>query len=975
MVWITSGNGLVRYDSKTFHFFKHQSADSNSIASNFTDQMAGDIKGRLWVVTDKGLDMFDPQTEKFSHCYITKDGKPSRDFIPESLLYDSLGNRIWAGTWQGLYYCDATGTEFVKARTDAESASILQRVFIDIKPGPGGTLWLCNNEGVYQYNPRTGHTEIFHIGENGTSDEAFCLYPENDETLWVGTWTKGLVRFDVLSKSTQRFYYSDYTKNQNGVVAIVQTGLPEEKDILWLSTMYPGLASFDKKKGTFQFYHSESENDKNGIKGLTNRLLPTATEGMWIASENGLHRYDYAKQLFRSIDFVSLKPSLHKAFPPAQLSIRPSARGSDSLFYFHVPYEGSYIYNAVDGKLGTSPAALKQYQPHDGYAYFTDATGIYWAGAKQYGLIGYDLNKNKLVFSDNKLFVADREGLKGFYEDPDNRLWMATYNGLFMMDKDRKKVIPVHAINDQLTAKGLSLNIQGITADDSGRIWITASGSNKHKNVIAVYYPSTSAASFFFPMQNKTRGFPDEAGLNNIAVCGQQAFVATNAGLLKFSITDADPVFTLLNHRNGLTGDNLTQVLRDKHSNIWCATDFGVSCYLPSKDFFINYTHAHSGIGPVRTPEMFLSPNTGYIYFSQRGGFNYLDPSQISIEAAPRTYFTEMLLFNKPFLYNEKRLQAGDIIRLPYDQNMISVSFTGMSYSNPGDNQFAYMLEGLEKEWNISKNNIAAYTNLAPGTYRLLVKTSNSSGVWTPEPSVITFIIRPPFWKTWWFLSLIILSVAALLYALYRYRIKQLLRLQQMRNSISRNLHDEIGSTLTSINILSNVSKQAMDKEPGQAKKMLQKISEQSKTIQQNMSDIVWAIRSDNDKAENLLVRMREYAAQTLEPLKIQTTISEGPMPGKPITPEVKKELLLIFKEAINNIAKHAGATEVTIRLQKINNGLQLAIKDNGRWKGNGKTSGTGLGSMRQRAASLGGNTIISHADEGTTVLTQIPLT
>jgi len=212
-----------------------------------------------------------------------------------------------------------------------------------------------------------------------------------------------------------------------------------------------------------------------------------------------------------------------------------------------------------------------------------------------------------------------------------------------------------------------------------------------------------------------------------------------------------------------------------------------------------------------------------------------------------------------------------------------------------------------------------------------------------------------------------------------RYRLRQKLKekenLLSIRGAISKDLHDEIGSTLTSINILSNVSQQAIQTSPAQAMEMLQQISTQSKTIQQNMSDIVWAIRPDNEKIENLEVRMREYAAQTLEPLNINTQIHfDKQLLNEPLPQHCRKDVLLIFKEAVNNIVKHANASEASIRLIRQNNNAELIIEDNGSWKQNGTSTGTGTKSMEQRAVNIGGHLSIDKNNNRTQVKLILPL-
>jgi nitrate/nitrite-specific signal transduction histidine kinase len=304
---------------------------------------------------------------------------------------------------------------------------------------------------------------------------------------------------------------------------------------------------------------------------------------------------------------------------------------------------------------------------------------------------------------------------------------------------------------------------------------------------------------------------------------------------------------------------------------------------------------------------------------------------------------------------------------------MVTIEFALLSYFNATENIYSWKLEGLEKEWNTNKSNIASYANLQPGTYTLWVKAANAYGIWS-NPIKLVIKIKPPFYKTWWFLLLCILAIGGTIYYYVQQRIKRLKEKYALQNKIASDLHDEVGSTLTSINILSNISQQAMDKQPLQAKEMLQKISVQSKAIQQNISDIVWSIRPDNEKGESLFVRIREHVSQILEPLGIDITIKvEDGIGDKILTMPMRRELLLIVKEAINNIVKHAGATIVYIQVQKNNKLLVLSIKDNGLWKGS--NSGTGTKTMEERAKALKGSFVITYDKGGTEVKVSIPIT
>jgi hypothetical protein len=314
---------------------------------------------------------------------------------------------------------------------------------------------------------------------------------------------------------------------------------------------------------------------------------------------------------------------------------------------------------------------------------------------------------------------------------------------------------------------------------------------------------------------------------------------------------------------------------------------------------------------------------------------------------------------------------AGELIHLPYLNNSVVINYSANYLIDEKAVQFLYRVN--EGQWSQpSVNRSLSLLSLSPGKYNIEVKAILPNGFTTPASS-IKIIIRPPFYATWWFISLCSLTVICLAVYLYRQKINHIRNEENLRNKIASDLHDEIGSTLTSINILSNVSQQAMEQQPQQAKEMLEQISQQSKTIQQNMSDIVWSIRPDNEKIENLVVRMREYAAQTLEPLNINTSIeADESLIDKILPMHYRKDILLIYKEAINNISKHANATAATILLTGGKKSITLTVTDNGKWKGN--NSGTGTKTMQERAKAMGGQLVTTHLAEGTEIVLTIPV-
>jgi two-component system, NarL family, sensor histidine kinase UhpB len=215
-----------------------------------------------------------------------------------------------------------------------------------------------------------------------------------------------------------------------------------------------------------------------------------------------------------------------------------------------------------------------------------------------------------------------------------------------------------------------------------------------------------------------------------------------------------------------------------------------------------------------------------------------------------------------------------------------------------------------------------------------------------------------------------------------RYQLKRRIQEQEallsVRNNIAKDLHDEIGSTLTSIKILSEVSEKNLHKDQVKTSSFLQKITEQSAAVQQGISDIVWSVKPENDKLENMVIRMREYVAQTLESKSIQTVINiDEQVLNKTLDMNQRRDFFLIFKEAVNNIAKYANASQVQVRLQKEKDNLRMTIADNGKGFDMAKeTSSSGLKNMKARAIALKGNLdIFSGIGKGSELILTIPAT
>ncbi|HEX7846108.1 MAG TPA: triple tyrosine motif-containing protein, partial [Chitinophagaceae bacterium] len=430
--------------------------------------------------------------------------------------------------------------------------------------------------------------------------------------------------------------------------------------------------------------------------------------------------------------------------------------------------------------------------------------------------------------------------------------------------------------------------------------------------------------------------------------------------------------------KNGLPNDVVYGILPDNANNLWMSTNKGLSCFNLAKQSFKNYEEKDGLQSNEFNHGVYLRTKEGILFFGGVGGYNYFDPATISSNPiAPKVVITDLRIKNQTVNANEpgsplkNAVYLEKKIVLPYSDNMITFEFAALDFMAPDMNQYQFRLEGFDKDWiNAGNTNAATYTNLDPGTYTFRVKGSNKDGVWNEEGALILLIIKPPWYATWWFRTIAALLIIAVIYGIYRYRLNQVLKLQAIRNSIARDLHDEIGSNLSNISIFSEVAQQQKGVDTETAP-MLKKINEFARVSMTSMSDIVWMINARNDSFENIISRMRSLAAEILEAKNCNLHLNfDEHLNYLSLSMEQRKNFYLIYKEAINNVVKYANCKNVWVDLHRKGNCIELIVKDDGiGFDTSVQNKGNGLYNMHKRAETLNGKLKIeSRQGEGTTV-------
>jgi signal transduction histidine kinase len=330
--------------------------------------------------------------------------------------------------------------------------------------------------------------------------------------------------------------------------------------------------------------------------------------------------------------------------------------------------------------------------------------------------------------------------------------------------------------------------------------------------------------------------------------------------------------------------------------------------------------------------------------------------------------------------YLTSELGEGEIPRfeLEPNRNQLQIEFFGLGAAAGDELRYQYWLEGADKNWNApTEQRNVNYASLSPGRYRFVVRAVAGDGAVSQKPATVEFTILRPVWQRWWFLALAALVVAAGAYWIYRTRVARLLALERVRTRIATDLHDDLGSNLSQIAILSDVLLRGVGRDDRAMAKLLSLISTTANESVEAMSDIVWAINPKADSFQNLIWRMRRFASDAFTATSIEFEF-RAPDVDRHVAmgADVRREVFLFFKEAVNNVIRHSQCTRAEIEARLDGDDLLLRIYDNGKGFDTTQDSdGHGLVNIRQRARNLAGTLEMTSAHgSGTSITLRAPL-
>ncbi len=862
-IWFGTHGGLARYDGYDFRIYENNPSDSLSLYHNTVNALLEDYRKNIWIGTAEGLCLYDSENDKIKNYNQYIKDPLFRGNICVSSLYDDKKGNLWIGT---------IGNGLIKLNIDSLKPSFYFQFPDDIKSIKSnyvtsiapidGKIAVGTYEGIDIYDHHSNSFSNFNKQiikfDNNTNRNISCLYTNDEKILWAGT-PDGVYKV-FKSGLEYKVEKIELPGNENFSGKLILNITGDNENNIWIGTDNNGLYCYNTITSSVKFYHNEEGNTKSISSNTISSILFDSNATLWIgASHNGINYFNKS----------------YKRFEHFQRNIFNENTLSDDDVRAFVPDIKGNIWMATDGGgISKFDPSNRQFTKiinkstdrrfsNDAVTSLTiDEEGNIWIGSWTGGIDKY--SKDEVFIKNYKCIGSAEVGnnkVVSLQFDKKGRLWAGTSgSGIFLFDKSSDSFNPVN-IQDRGQAINTPLFVTKIICDHKNNIWVGSlyglfkiNESPDGNLIVERFYNSEERGSI---SSNRISTIYEDSNFN--------IWVGTDDMGLNLYSCDSN-AFTTIQKEDGLPNNSVKGIIEDKRGNLWISTYKSLSIFYPENKAFNNYDES-DGLNVIGfyNSSCYLS-EIGELYFGGSNGFVIFNTDKIKDgKKVKPVYLTDFKVFNKSIEPGtkgsplKKSIDETERIVLSHKQSSFSIDFVSINFTSAKD-QFAYILEGLEDDWNfIGSSRTASYTYIRPGNYVFKVRNSNTEGIWNDNPKVLEIKILPPWWKTIWsYIAFSIINLTLIIFILRLLLIKAKqsrdLELDKMKMQFFTNISHELRTPLSLILApIENIF--ATNKLSGHLKDQLLVINKNANNLYRLINELMDFSKADENK---LLINVRQ---------------------------------------------------------------------------------------------------------------------
>jgi ligand-binding sensor domain-containing protein len=943
-IWIATQDGLNRFDGNEFVKYNYdQKRNRQLYSSDIRDLIIDNKAGLLWVICNQGgINKIDLATGSCLEAYPYPKNDQNDEWKICATYYD---NNIFIGTSGGLEVFNILSGSFITTRFIGQCDKICREAFNSdirtIQINKNGLMAIgLLDKGVffYEINKQTGFLITQKNGQKLFKNNFWPLCGQfiNDGLYYCGT-QNGLCKIDYKNRWIIDSTRSLFIEKLGPVTAIMMT---DKNEIILAGDKLAGINTGHKSEYFIRpnFYEAES-----WLKNITS-IFQDDKSNLWIGSRQGLCLVKNHEPVFRAVknnpDLYSNK--LGHVFSLCIVNDSSILAGTkDGLFVIDRNFGLKQLYNkGLVQNIVRITSDIFIISGYNGSALFTNSK-IQSLSAKFPELTPYqNWQFNSFVKVNDSISLLGTESNNGVLK------WNTHTSTISLLNTKSAK-------NERLPS------------DIVNSIFINSSGVPVILSdfFISTYNPIKQSVQVYKINDDQVHGIY----MQMEEAAGNYWIAAYGTGLIK---TDQNfKLKKVYRSDDGLSNSGLYSIFNYKDSILFLTSNFGISVFNIKSEKFSRY-YEEDGLQNNTFEEACRDTLKGIFFAGGTDGFVKIIPqNMVADEQPPVLYFTKTIVEGSSVTYIDSSNLTALSFTVPSQSAQVKIFFSGLHYQNPARVIYEYKIKELGNYWiKLNNQNFVTLIGLSPGKYHLKVRAANEDAVWS-NPKELVLVFLPKWYQSWQFKLLVFLTTLGIIYAFYRYRIRQIEKQHAIRKNIATDLHDDLGSTLNSVKVFTNLAISGVKQEES-----LQQIKDNLNEATMGLRDMIWVLDDSLDTVDELVTRLKQYAIPVAGASNIESVIkAESEVNNRQLTKEEKRNLFLVCKEAINNSIKYSGATRINVTIAAYGKKIQILVTDNGKgFNVDEVKKGYGLKNMQYRAGQIKYRvSLISNVGNGTQITIQ----